>query len=192
MKNIQIHYNDDYGGRNVAAVLKQLKLKMDQIDLANSIYNIDELLIESLTANVLIKKVVKTKEKKSDSVLPVITANKIQINNSNLSYGDSLAKRSVKTGINRLALKDASLDLQNQIVTSDNLYLSKSEIHYSTSDTGSPADTTVAVTRTTTEKSDWKVSVKSIDLDDNSLAYNVVNKPEIKNSFDADHWISVI
>ena len=189
IKNIQLHYNDDYGGTNVAAVLKNLKLKMDQIDLVQSIYNIDELLIESLNANVLIKKFAKTKEKKSNSVLPGITANKIQINNTNLSYGDSIGKQSIIAGINRLKLKDASIDLQKQIVTLDNLYLSKGEIHYNTCDTELSSDTIVAVTNTTTEKSDWKVSVKSIDLDDNSLAYTVVNKPEIKNTFDAAHLV---
>ena len=187
IKNIQLHYFDNYGGTNVAAVLKQLKLKMDKIDLEQLIFNIDELSIESLNANVLIKKFAKTKAKKSDNVLPGITVNKIQINNSNLSYGDSLANRSVKAVINRLILKDASLDLQKQLVASDNLYLSKSEINYSISDTRLISDTTVAAISTTAKKSDWKVSVKSIELDDNSLAYKVVNKPEIMNSFDVSH-----
>ena len=59
---------------NVAAVLNNLNLKMDQIDLAQSIYSIDELLIEGLNANVLINKSGKNKKKKSDSVLPGITA----------------------------------------------------------------------------------------------------------------------
>jgi len=87
---------------------------MDQIDMVRSIYSIDELMIESLTASVLIKKSGKSKEKKSNSVLPRITANKIQINNTNLSYGDSIGKQSIIAGINYLKFKDASIDLQNQ------------------------------------------------------------------------------
>jgi len=187
LKNIHLHYDDDYGGTTIAADLKHLKLEMDQIDMVRSIYSIDELIIESLTASVLIKKSGKTKEKKSNSILPRITANKIQINNTDLNYGDSIGKQSIIAGINYLKLKDASIDLQNQIVTLNNLYLSKSKIHYSTSETESAMDTTVAVTNLTTEKSDWKVSIKNIDLDDNSFSYIVVNKPEIKNTFNASH-----
>ncbi len=187
MKKIRLHYDDEYGGTNITIDLKHLKLEIDQIDLVKSIYSIDELLIERLTANVLIKKSGKTKEKKSDSVLPRITANKIQINNTNLSYGDSIGKQSIIAGIDRLKLKDASIDIQKQLVTLDKLYLSKSEIHYNTRGTESIPDTTVVITNITAEKSDWKVSVKDIDLDDNSVSYIVINKPKIKNSFDASH-----
>ncbi|MCX6322466.1 MAG: translocation/assembly module TamB domain-containing protein [Bacteroidia bacterium] len=187
IKTSRLHYNDDYGGMNISAALNNLNLKIDQADLVQSIYNIDELLIEGLNANVLINKFVKTKEKKSDSILPQITANKVQIKNTVLSYGDSIHKQSVITDIKLFKLNEASADLQNQIVTSDNLYLSKSVIHYSTSVPELSSDTSVAVTNTSMEKSDWKVSAKSIDLDDNSIAYHVDNKLKIKNTFDLNH-----
>ena len=47
------------------------------------IFDIDDLLIDSLNANVLIKDSQKTKEEEESSgKLPIITANKIKINNS--------------------------------------------------------------------------------------------------------------
>lgn len=184
LKNIQFHYNDDYGGMNVAANISHLKLKMDQIDLVKSIYDIDELLIEHLTTSVLVKKITKTDDKKSDNVLPKITANKIRINNTTIIYGDSVSKQSLLARVTQLNLKDAALDLQKQIVTLDNFYLAKSKIQYHRNEKAL-SDTTIVVANTSTEKNDWKVSVKSIILDDNSLAYRIVNKPEIKNVFDA-------
>ena len=186
LKNIRLHYNDEYGGMNVVAVLGNLELKMDEIDPGKSIYGIDEMFIESINANVLMKKPANANEKKSDSVLPKITANKIQINNSTVTYGDSISKQSIITAINQFELKVVSVDLQKEIVSLDNLYLSKSEIHYNTVDTALSPDTTVAIPIATTG-SNWKVTVKSIGLDDNSLAYQVGNKPEIKNVFDANH-----
>src|SRR5450759_580127 len=186
LKNIRLHYDDEYGGMNIAAVLGNLELKMDEIDPGKSIYGIDEMFIESINANVLIKKPANANEKKSDSVLPKITANKIQINNSTVTYGDSISKQSIITAINQFELKVVSVDLQKEIVSLDNLYLSKSEIHYNTVDTALSPDTTVAIPIATTG-SNWKVTVKSIGLDDNSLAYQVGNKPEIKNVFDANH-----
>lgn len=186
LNNIVLHYDDDNGGIKMAADLKHLKLKMNQIDMVHALYSIDELIIENLTASVLITKSGKTNQKKSESVLPKIAATKILINNINFIYGDSVGKQSIVADIIQLKLKDASIDLQKQNVTVDNLALSKSKINFNRNDEVM-VDSTVIVKNNTTEKSDWKVSLKGIDLEDNSLAYLVVNKPVIKNTFDAGH-----
>ena len=186
MKNIQLHYNDNYGGTIAAANLKGLELKMDKIDLENSIYNIDELSMEGLTANVLLKKSFDTSATISESVLPLITANKIQISNSNISYGDSIGKQSLVASINQLELKDASIDLQKELVFVNIFFLSKSKILYNTSDIALP-DAGIVIAKIPEKQSDWKVSIQHIDLDNNSIAYNVKNTPESKNTFDASH-----
>ncbi|HAF27886.1 MAG TPA: hypothetical protein DCG75_02460 [Bacteroidales bacterium] len=185
LKNIQVNYHDDYGGTKVSAVLPRLKLKMDKIDLKQSIFKVDELLIESLNANVLIKPG-ETSNKKSNGLF-ILTANKVQINNSNLNFGDSINKQSVTAGINQLKLKQASVNLQKQMVSLQNFNLSKSEIHYSTSKIELPTDTIVEVSKKPASKSNWKVSVKNSELDDNFLTYNNVSKPKTENSFDAAH-----
>ncbi|MES2398059.1 MAG: hypothetical protein V4549_18745, partial [Bacteroidota bacterium] len=186
LKNIHLHYFDDYGGTNATVDLKHLNLKMDKIDLAHSIYSIDELLVESLTTNVLIKKSEIKKEKKQESLLPKITANKIHINNTNFIYGDSVSKQSLITTINTFKLKSATLDLEKQTVSLEKIVLSKSEIIFNTKDKA-VSEKPVTSSDTLKEQSNWKVSVKKIDLDDNSFAYMVVNKPEIQRSFDASH-----
>jgi len=187
LKNIKVNLNDGYGGMSIAANLKELELTMDKIDLENSIYSIDALLIESLTARVLIKSG-KTNDKNTESILPKITANKIQINNTNLSYGDSVSKQSLLAIINQLQLKKTSVDLQKKMVILDNLSLSKSIINFNKYDSVL-VDSTVVSSNMPIEKSDWKVSVKRIDIDDNSIAYMVINKPEIKNKFDVNHLV---
>ena len=186
LKNIRLHYDDKYGGMNAAAVLSKLDLKIEKIDLEKSIYSIDEMLIESINANVLMTKPVNASNNKSGSVLPKITANKIVINNSTVTYGDSISKQSVIAAINQLELKDGSVDLQKKIVSLDHLRLAKSEIDYHTVDTSLSSDSTYAVPIATTE-SNWNVTIKSILLDENTLAYEVGNKPEIKNAFDSNH-----
>ena len=185
LRNIQLHYKDEYGGTNMAANITHLKLKMEEIDFAKSLFSIDELLIEKLKGKVLLKKLGKTSENNSSSILPKITANKIQINNSNFIYADSINKQSLTAEINRIKLNNAAVDLQSQIITLDNLFLSKSKIQYYRNENELPD--TIVVTETATEKKDWRVSVKSIDLDDNAIAYWLENKPEIKNEFDAFH-----
>ena len=185
LKNIQLNYHDDYGGTNFSAELPHLKLKMDQIDLEQSIFKIDELLIESLNASVLIKSG-KSSNKESNGLF-ILTANKIQISNSNINFGDSINKQSVIAGINQLKLKRASVNLQEQMVSLQNFNLSKSEIHYITSAIALPSDTIVELSKNATQKSNWKVSVTSSELDDNFVSYNNVSKPKIESSFDAAH-----
>ena len=185
LKNIQLNYHDDYGGTNVSAEIPYLKLRMDQIDLEQSIFKIDELLIESLNASVLIKSG-KSSNKESNGLF-ILTANKIQISNSNINFGDSINKQSVIAGINQLKLKRASVNLQEQMVSLQNFNLSKSEIHYITSAIALPSDTIVELSKNATQKSNWKVSVTSSELDDNFVSYNNVSKPKIESSFDAAH-----
>ena len=187
VKNLRLHYKDNYGGMQVAAVISNLNLKMDKINLTQSIFNIDELSVEGVGANVLLNKFINTKEKKPGSILPQISARNIQMKDLNISYVDSIDNQSVLADIKMFKLKEASVDLQNQILKSDNISLSKSKIRYTTTRSALPTDTTIAVTNTITAKNNWTISVKSIDLDDNSIEYLVDNTQKIKNAFDVNH-----
>lgn len=186
LKNIHLNYNDKYGEMNVATDLRQVKLKMDQINLVQSIYSIDELLVEGLTTSVLMRKS-GTQGGGSENVLPKITANKIQINNTSINYIDSVSKQFLTTSVNEFTLKGNSIDLQKQEVALDDLDLSKSDIQYSKRDNVSPHTIAVATKTTIVKESGWTVSIKNIKLEDNSVAYTIVNKPKIRSSFDASH-----
>lgn len=187
LKNIRIRYDDEFGGMNVVASLAKTELKMKKINLEKSIYNIDDLLVENLKANVLIKESQNQQVKKSTGTLPNISANNIQINNSTVTFGDSINKQTVIAGINRFKLKDGLVDLQNELVTLDNIYLSNSAIQYFTSDSKLASGSNATVPVPVTFKNEWKVTVKNIELDDNSLAYKVANKPDVTTAFDASH-----
>jgi translocation and assembly module TamB len=186
LKNIRFRYIDDFGGMSVTAVLGNMESKMDKTDIAKSIYSIDELHIESLKAYVQTKKPANADTKKSEGVLPLITGKNIELNNSDLTYTDGTNNQSVIASIKRFEIKEGSADLQKELISFDKLYLSQSRIEYNAIDTTYYIDTTIAAS-IPTSTSNWKVTAKSIELDDNSLAYLVKNKPEIKNSFDVNH-----
>ncbi len=186
--NIRLKYKDDYGGMNVYANLNQLKLKMDLLDLKHSIFKIDDLFIENLTAKVLIlKSSIPEKTEKSTGLLPKITTAHLEINQTNITFADSTAKNSMHADIQHLTFNDASVDLQNQQISLDKISLSKSSLRYSTFDNALLKDSVVVSEVTSTKKSNWVVTVNDIDLNDNSLAYNIVNKPTLKKVFDANH-----
>ena len=186
LKNIRVHYDDAYGGTNLTVFLPQLKLKMGQTDLQKLVFGIDNLSIDSLSANVLISKPAIQTGKKTSGKMPFISAGKIRISHSKIVYGDLEKKQSLLAVINLLQLKTTSLDVQKQIITSSKLSLEKSNIHYNTNDK-EPAEKSISVIKTNNGNNNWQVSVKSIELSDNLLAYNVVNKVKISDAFDYNH-----
>ena len=148
LKNFRFHYYDEYEGLNMKTILKNMELKMDQIDLVKSVFRIDELRIDGEIANILVEKTSNPDSKKSGSLLPTISANKIQLNHLSVSFSDSIGKRSLQANVNGFELRDGSVDFQKKIV-----------------------------------------SVNSLKMDDNSVAYHVKEKPEAKNEFNPDHLV---
>lgn len=185
LKNIRFSYDDEFGGISVTAALMDLDLKMDEIDMAKTIYSIDEALVESLNANVQIKKPLKPSAKKTETILPTITANHIQINNSVVAYSNVVISQSVTAAIKHIEVKDGLVDLPKEFISVDKLDLSKSKVEYNTIDTTYYTNNTATAAAPTTNN--WKIRANSIILNDNSFAYLVNNKPEIKNTFDVSH-----
>lgn len=185
LENIRIRYQDNYGGMNAFLSLKNLKLKMDEIDLDRLIFSIDDLLVEKLNASLFIKNSPNPKYEKPSSKLPIISASSIRIKNSVINFIDSVNNQSAFADITRFDLKDGSADLDNDRVTLNKIYLSDSKIRYKTTETKSTPDTVQLNTETL--QNSWKVNVENVDLKDNSLAYDVVNTAVLKNSFDANH-----
>jgi hypothetical protein len=170
----------------VGLKLSDLRLTMEEIDLDQLIFRIDALFLDGLKASVLIKPGKDSGEIESNGTLPIISANILQVNNLLFTFNDSINNQSVYALIHRLGLTSGSVDLQKELVTSDNVFLSHSIARYTRSD----EDYTVEMKNETPEiytTTNWKVSVKDITLDDNILAYSVINKPKIKNAFDVNH-----
>jgi len=182
LKNIRFRFDDEFGGTKAAIYLNQLALTMEQIDVANGLYRMDRLVVDGLTAAVLIKESGAVEDKQTSTALPMITANTIEINQTNINFVDSIGKQSVMAIINSLIVEKVSLNLQKELMSLANLNLSKREIGYNTKELTAPSDTT-----DNSQKNAWKITVKHLLLNDNSLVYNVLNKPEFKNNFDASH-----
>jgi translocation and assembly module TamB len=174
LKKIRFRYDDAFGGVSATAVLKELELKMDNIDMAKSIYSIDDLKIERLKTTVQTTKPANADTKKTEGILPLIKAKNIQINNSDIAFHDEVNKQSVRAEIKRFEIKDGLTDLQKELISVDKVYLSKSNIAYHTIDTTYTTDSTPTAAATNST-SNWKVTAKNIVLEDNSLAYLVKN-----------------
>lgn len=185
LNNIRVRYDDNYGGMNIGLSLTKLKLKMDQIDLERMTFDLKDLLVENMHAKLLIKNSSNPKNEKSNNQLPIIKAKNIRIDNSVLNFIDSVNQQSASAEITRFDLKKGFIDLNNDEVTLKKVFLADSKIRYKTTET-KPTPATIQP-KIETLQSSWKVKVETVELDDNSLAYDVANTPVIRHAFDANH-----
>ena len=186
LKNFKFHYDDKYAGMNVSASLKNSAFSVDEIDPEKSVYSLDDILAEGLTANVLVSVSSNTQNKKSGSVSPKIAVKNLQLNNSTISYVDSVGNQSVISVIDRCKLENASIDLQKQLLISDNIYLSQSKILYHTF-APELASNQILPVPTPTSGSNWEIKLNRIDLTDNSLIYKAGNVTASKKVFDPNN-----
>lgn len=117
-----------------------------------------------------------------------LIAKKIEIDNSKLAFSDSINKLSVKAFLKNFELYEASINLQDKIASLNALILSKSEIKYYKGEKVSTSDP-AGTTPVPYEKSNWKINVRSIGLDDNILSYQSGPKLVEKKAFNPDNLI---
>lgn len=185
LNHIALRYNDEYGGSSVNLFLGKLKLKMDKIDTDQQLFDVDDLLVENLVANILVSRSSAKADKKSKSPPPVITAKRIRINSSNVTFADSINKQCVTSAIGKFALKKVVTDLNTEKISLDKIELSGSSIAYIKTGTNE-ADSSMTTAKTKS-KNNWIVSVADIDMKDNKMAYSGDAPPQAKNTFDANH-----
>ncbi|MCK9310733.1 MAG: translocation/assembly module TamB [Bacteroidales bacterium] len=129
----------------------------------------------------------KTKQKKSKSTW-TFSIDNASLKNIRLHFDDKHGGINVAANLKQFKMKGGSIDLEKQFVHLNLIALSKSVIQYQKKDNVS-SEAAVAITDTSTVINNWRVSVKIIDLKDNTLSYDIENKPKIKNAFDASHLV---
>ena len=182
LKNVRFRYDDEYAGMNISATLNNSKLNLDGIDFQKSVYRIDELLLDGLMVNVLVTESDNTSKSQSGSVSPKISAKNLELNNSTISYTDSVGNLSVSSVIGQGRLKDAYLDMQMQLLSSNDLNLSKSKITYHTFAPEIPINAAIS-----SSGNNWKVTMNSVEMTDNTFTYQIGNKPELKGVFEPNN-----
>jgi hypothetical protein len=183
LKNVRFSYNDEYSGMRVIAALKNSEIIVDEIDPGKSIYQFDELLLDGLTTIVRMKESGNTPVNNPENISPRVVAKNLQLNNSTVSYTDSVGNLSVGLVIAKCKIEDVSVDLEKQLLTSASLNLSKSQIRYHDFTPEIPLDSVRS-----SSKNNWQVSVNQIAMKENFLIYKVGNKPETKGIFNPDYW----
>ncbi len=186
LTNVKFIYNDVYGGMKVFAAIEKSIVRVQEIAPQKSLYAFNELLMSGLTVEVRAIETKNAQSEKQGNTLPRITANKLQINNSSISYSDSVNYLSVLSAVDQLELAEATIDITKELLVFDRLNLSNSDIRYhnfepeflaGSSTTGSDS----------LSGNNWKVTVNRMKMADNAFIYRVGNSPDLKNEFNPEH-----
>lgn len=179
LKNLRFTYNDEFAGMKVFACVKNSEFNIEEIDLEKSIYQMDELILDGLSANVTIKESENISISNTDNVLPKIGARKLQLSHAVINYTDSIGNLSVNALLNDSEFDDFSIDMLTELLNIESVNLSESQIRYHDFSPKIPLDSTIL-----TSENNWQVSVKRIELMDNVFVYKIGNNPELKGLFD--------
>jgi hypothetical protein len=183
LRQISFSYKDEYGGTKADIKLDDLELSMEEIDVVKQLYSVNDLQINGLQANVLIKTgTASQKKNENNAPLPIFTAKKINIKNSFITYTDSIGKAYTNASVNKLILKEFLTDLQSQKVELNRIELSNSLVEYAQTDS-----LTNDAEQTNTGSNNWSVDIKHIDLSKNILAYSHKYKIHTPGHFDPAH-----
>jgi hypothetical protein len=182
LQNIRFLYHDNYAAMNVTVEVEESELNVGLIDLEKSVYKIDKLLMDGLTAIVKQTATENITTNESTSVMPFISFNQLKLNNSTIHYANSAAFISFVADFNRLGIDDGLIDLEKELLSVEAINISKSGIRYHSFGPDSIPDISES-----TPSGNWEVAVDKIKMDDNSITYQVGNKPVPKNEFNADY-----
>lgn len=189
LHNIRFDYNDEFGGMKVSAKLQQINLEMEKIDLAEADYGVNELIIEGLIAQIQLSESQYTNTNNNDThkeILPKINAHLIRINQSSLSYNNTITTDSLAADINNFNLKNTSLNLQQSSVVLDEFTLAHSKVYFYTPKTDSVSQAKTA-TDSVAHPNNWKVKLSTVNFEDNALTFRQGNTYLASKTFNPDN-----
>jgi translocation and assembly module TamB len=182
LRNFRLLYADNYAAMNVNVEIKKTDFNVDQIDFGKSVYKIDEMVVDGLTANV--QQVATANIQKSDStyVMPNISIQELELANSTINYADSVDFLSVKTVVDRCKLTQGFIDMETELLTIATIDLSKSDVFYREFEPDIDSNSVIYP-----PTNNWKVAIAKMEMAENSFTYRIGNKPDLKNEFNSEH-----
>jgi translocation and assembly module TamB len=182
LQNFRLLYHDNYAAMNVTIGIKKSQFNVDRIDLKKSAFQIDEMVLDGLIAIIQQTATTTIQDRDSNQVMPTISIEKLELNNSLVNFSDSVGYLSVMADIVRLKLNKGIIDLESELLRIAALDLTKSDIRYH--DFKPKPDSTAVKP---TGSNNWKVALNKMDMKDNSFIYRVGYEPDKKNEFNAEH-----
>jgi translocation and assembly module TamB len=211
LQDIHAHYHDQLTGNNADVDLGDFMLSMDEFDLKNYKFGIEDITLERTRIDVTQTKLPEvTQEVAKQSVDTVqldLTFDKIRLNDVHANYHQSVTGQQIRADLGKFAVAANQINLKRNIIDLKDISLSNSFLAFHQLEsqhrptpqaTGSSSTQTEAgsssgkpVKKSTTKP--WTIKVRSLSLDGNGIQYFDFTKPFDRRTMDFDHlWLSNI
>lgn len=208
LEGINAHYHDKLTGNNVDLKLGTFELSMNEFDLKNYIFSVDEITLEDTKIDFIqTKPPVVTKaaaEQTVDTIMPDLDVSEIALKNIEAKYTQQVTGQVIRLDLGETVLNANKIDLKNQLIDLDDLSLKNTFLAYqqlSGKTPGSRAPTAPSTSRMSkasasalppSGKTDnWKIKLDKLDLENNSIQFYDFNKTNTPSEIDFDHlWVT--
>ncbi len=195
LNKINVFFNDRLMGNEIALQLGALALSLEEFDLENSVIKADNIDLENVIISVIQNKVAAdTVDVAPDSSTSSSSfdfgVNEINLKNIQARYHHAAKGQKLALTLGELDLDARHIDLKNQLIDVKTFSLQNTFISYHQMAGYEKAPKTESQPSKTPSEP-WKISVKELNLADNSIQYHNFDKPLQREAFDTNHlWIT--
>ncbi|MEX0981509.1 MAG: translocation/assembly module TamB domain-containing protein [Bacteroidales bacterium] len=151
LENIDVRFDDRYGGIDATLALQQLRLGLDGFDPKGTEHYIKRLEIDGFQGDIIMVQGARAAGKNvalenevdgstpdttfsaSDGKMktfPKISVRRLAINGSSVSYKDLVSRQSARADLDRFELTNGTVNLENETVALEKFFMAESGFHY--------------------------------------------------------------
>lgn len=187
LERIHVDYTDELISTSANIKLKHLDTKVKTFDLSkNMSFNLPNITIDGLSANIKQWEPLSSKEENyntmatqdlpSNSLLPSLGTNTINLSNIFVKYQDEISKLDSKFDIKKLSAKVDTIDLNKENIRLKEIILDESDSYVVFNKNTAPKNKT----ENTTESSNWIVSSDKISINKTNFYFKDDNEKRMK------------
>ncbi|SET90165.1 translocation/assembly module TamB domain-containing protein [Hymenobacter actinosclerus] len=188
LTNVLLTYKDEVDGLNLRTKVGALALNMDEVDVDNSIYKVDEVALKDATINFVQTKVPPDSPADTAALTLKFGLNKARLDNVALTYRNRPSAQYITTRIGEAEVTADNIDLINSRVALNKLTLRNTTFAYAQNEEVpteqrviNPAeavrDLNKSVENATNQDASWIVSLRESDISGVDVAFDNFNQP---------------
>nr|WP_255474205.1 translocation/assembly module TamB domain-containing protein [Pontibacter qinzhouensis] len=199
LENIYLDFRDEAGGNLIKGRIGKFLTTMDELDLENEIYRVDEIELRN-TAFSFIQTKLPVETEESEPLEMQFGLNRVQLQNIDLSYHSQVANQRIelKLGDSELVTDDIdipnakidlkSFDLHNtSLVYVQEKYKSADSLSVNPARTAEKLDETVEETQG--QPVNWVIDLNEMDISGLQVKFDNFNTPAQPRGMDYDHLL---
>ncbi|HEY0656080.1 MAG TPA: translocation/assembly module TamB domain-containing protein [Chryseosolibacter sp.] len=210
LEKIRANYNDYLTGNHADVVLGEFELAMDEFDLENLVFGIEDITLRNTAFNVRQTKLPEVTEAVAEETYDSSTLDfnfdELVLDNVRGTYTQEVTGQALRVDIGETEIKANAIDLKNQKIDLDKLLLNRSFISYqqhpskassaNQAASSQPAQKassgqSASAVKNTSANKPWDIALNTLELSDNNIQYYDFTKTHQPKSVDFDHlWIT--